>query len=130
MKTILPRYSGTVYSSKDQKTLSKTQLEDTMLDKYPMPPHWKATDPAARLGRIRGLLFNGLCMASFGHPGLEPIWASIKLQQAGDDTLRDLSISTTCERLNNMIIVVSRPLSVGIKCPFTLIHAWCRQAYF
>ncbi|KAJ8092869.1 hypothetical protein PM082_023502 [Marasmius tenuissimus] len=99
---------------------SKYNREQEVLERYPIPDHWKASEPDALFGLPRRALFNVLCLASFGHAGLEPIWASIKLEEEGDGTLRDLGIRTTCERLNNLIVVGSLLLassSVFITTP-------------
>ncbi|KAL0059387.1 hypothetical protein AAF712_013865 [Marasmius tenuissimus] len=92
-------------------TLSKCQLERAVLESNDphlrIPSHWKANQSPTLLGTFRRSLFNLLCIASFGHAGLEPVWASIKSAEQGDDRLRDLSIQTTCDRLNYMIIVAT-----------------------
>ncbi|KAK1231146.1 hypothetical protein PQX77_005752 [Marasmius sp. AFHP31] len=86
---------------------SKYIREQEVLERCPMPEHWKASEPGSLFGILRRTLFNVICLASFGHAGLEPIWASIKLEEEGDGSLRDLGIRTTCERLNNLIVVGS-----------------------
>lgn len=57
-------------------------------------------------GRLRRVVFNALCLTSFGHAGLEPVWASIRLEEEGDDIAWAEGIRQTVERLNNMLIVV------------------------
>jgi hypothetical protein len=47
-----------------------------------------------------------LCITSFGHPGLEPVWAAIKLEEEGDESVWENGIKQTCDRLNNMLVVV------------------------
>ncbi|KAJ6518504.1 hypothetical protein DFH09DRAFT_864230, partial [Mycena vulgaris] len=45
--------------------------------------------------------------ACYGHAGLTPVWASIKLDQQGDESVWVEGIRQMCERLNNMLIMAS-----------------------
>ncbi|KAK1231141.1 hypothetical protein PQX77_005747 [Marasmius sp. AFHP31] len=112
MRPFIQQRSATLFTRNpavpDPTQVPKHQLEQEVLEKHPLPPHWKADESNTLLGTFRRALFNLLCIASFGHTGLEPVWASIKCAEFyKDDTLRDLSIRTTCDRLNYMIVVAT-----------------------
>ncbi|KAF8184334.1 hypothetical protein K438DRAFT_1504653, partial [Mycena galopus ATCC 62051] len=51
--------------------------------------------------------------ASYGHAGLEPVWASIKLNEAGDDSVWVEGTRQICKRLNNMLVVGSLLLATS-----------------
>jgi hypothetical protein len=52
------------------------------------------------------MVFSLLCLASFGLDSLDPIWAAIKLEEEGDESVFYNGIDQTCDRLNNMLVVV------------------------
>ncbi|KAJ7120247.1 hypothetical protein C8R44DRAFT_737074 [Mycena epipterygia] len=81
--------------------------EDKILKKNPLPPHWRAPCQSQPFGTLRWTFFNLLCIASLGHTGLERLWAAMKLEEDGDDSVWDEGMRQTCDRLNNMIIVAS-----------------------
>jgi hypothetical protein len=88
----------------DRRTLS--EKECYILKKFPMEPHWKTPHPPGPFGWVPEAVFNALCLACYGHPGLLPVWASIKLDQDGDESVWVEGIRQMCERLNNMLVVV------------------------
>lgn len=84
----------------------KTKLKklEEVLNRYPPPAHWK---PSRRSGQA---IFNLLCITSFGHAGLDPIWAAMKLEEEGDESAWVEGVRQGVDRMNNMLIVV-RPHS-------------------
>ncbi|KAJ7799909.1 hypothetical protein B0H14DRAFT_2901663 [Mycena olivaceomarginata] len=71
----------------ERKTL--VQKEQDVLTRLPLPPHWRrpAVNGPLSLGALQRTIFNILCVASFGHVGLSPVWASIRLYHEGDDSV-------------------------------------------
>ncbi|KAJ7323525.1 hypothetical protein DFH08DRAFT_887366 [Mycena albidolilacea] len=63
---------------------------------------WTAGPPGGALQRT---IFNILCVASFGHVGLSPVWASIRLYHKGDDSVWVEETRQLCDRLNNFLLV-------------------------
>jgi hypothetical protein len=102
------------------KATSKNQKRKAKLDADPIPPHWHPPNPVGKFGRLWWTLFNILCVTSFGHAGLQPVWASMKLEQEGDDSVWDYGVRQTCDRLNNMLLVVR--LNNLEKVSIHLIH--------
>ncbi|KAJ7861967.1 hypothetical protein B0H14DRAFT_2741004 [Mycena olivaceomarginata] len=71
----------------ERKTL--VQNEQDVLTRLPLPPHWRrpAVNGPLSLGALQRTIFNILCVTSFGHVGLSPVWASICLYHEGDDSV-------------------------------------------
>jgi hypothetical protein len=62
----------------------------------------------ARFGCIvHGLVFQLLCLTSYGQQNMDNFWASIILDEIGDDSAWRDTMKNLCERLNNMNVVVS-----------------------
>ncbi|KAJ7148416.1 hypothetical protein C8R43DRAFT_1008932 [Mycena crocata] len=89
---------------------SKIQKQEEILGRLPPPPHWRAP---RRSERLRQIVFNVLCMTSFGHAGLDPIWEAIRLEEEGDDSVWADGIRQTCDRLNNMLVMASLLLATS-----------------
>ncbi|KAJ7803921.1 hypothetical protein B0H14DRAFT_2886536 [Mycena olivaceomarginata] len=87
---------------------SKIQRQEEILERFPTPLHWRAPELSHPFGRLKRLIFNLLCITSFGHAGLNPVWAAIRLEEEGDES--------TCDRLNNMLLVAS--LLLGTSAVF------------
>lgn len=106
------------------------EKESDILVDCPLNPHWETPSPSGPFGRISEALFNALCLAAYGHAGLTPVWASIKLAQKGDESVWVEGIRQMCDRLNNMLVVVRLHLTfhnyVG-RYPSTLRRACCLQ---
>jgi hypothetical protein len=81
-------------------------------EEYGSPSHWKPPRTNQSFGIIRWLIFTLLCIMSFGHANLDPIWAAIILTQLGDETAWDDGIKNTRDRLNNVNLVVSACVSI------------------
>ncbi|KAJ7575237.1 hypothetical protein C8J56DRAFT_1007769 [Mycena floridula] len=58
-------------------------------------------------------VFNLLCITSFGHAGLDPIWVAIRLEDEGNESIWADGIRQTVERMNNMLFVVSLLLATS-----------------
>lgn len=97
------------------RRMSKIQRQEAILKKRPAPAHWRAARPSEPFGRLRRTVFNILCITSFGHAGLEPVWAAIKLEEEGDESVWAEGIRQTTERLNNMLVVVRLYSSCGTR---------------
>ncbi|KAJ7840062.1 hypothetical protein B0H14DRAFT_2785879, partial [Mycena olivaceomarginata] len=63
--------------------------------------------PFHLIGEGRPTIFNILSVASFGHVGLSPVWASIRLYHEGDDSVWVEGTRQLCDRLNNFLLVGS-----------------------
>ncbi|KAJ7917655.1 hypothetical protein B0H13DRAFT_1608154, partial [Mycena leptocephala] len=92
---------------------SKIQRQAEILHRCPPPLHWKAPQLSQPFGRLRQIVFNLLCITSFGHAGLDPIWASIRLEEEGDEDVWQDGIDQMCDRLNNMLVVASLLLATS-----------------
>ncbi|KAJ6578310.1 hypothetical protein B0H19DRAFT_931632 [Mycena capillaripes] len=92
---------------------SKIQRQEAILVQSPAPFHWKALKLSQPFGRLKRIIFNLLCITSFGHAGLEPIWAAIRLEEEGDDSIWSEGINQTCDWLNNMLLVASLLLATS-----------------
>ncbi|KAL0566244.1 hypothetical protein V5O48_015776 [Marasmius crinis-equi] len=64
-----------------------------------------APELSGPFGLMRWLVFNSLCVTAIGHPGLEPMWAAIKLEEAGDKKGWDEFTRRYTERTNRMMVV-------------------------
>ncbi|KAJ7115312.1 hypothetical protein C8R44DRAFT_222918 [Mycena epipterygia] len=91
------------------------QKESYIFKKFPPgpPAHWKAPCPSGPFSWIEWTLFKGLCVAGHGRVELTPLWASIKLEQVGDESVWVQGIRGMCDRLNNMLIVASLLLATS-----------------
>ncbi|KAJ6451585.1 hypothetical protein C8R45DRAFT_848304 [Mycena sanguinolenta] len=104
---------GAPLSASDPRPKSKIQKQEAILRSRPAPLHWKAPKVSEPFGRPRRIVFNLLCITAFGHAGLEPIWAAIRLEEEGDDSVWSDGINQTCDRLNNMLLVASLLLATA-----------------
>ncbi|KAJ7645851.1 hypothetical protein B0H17DRAFT_1163825 [Mycena rosella] len=95
------------------KHRSKIQKQREILSRHPPPPHWRASPLSEPFGRLRRNLFNMLCITSFGHAGLDPIWAAIRLEEEGDESVWLDGIRQICDRLKNLVVVASLLLSTA-----------------
>ncbi|KAJ7660340.1 hypothetical protein DFH06DRAFT_1269086 [Mycena polygramma] len=96
--------------------MSKFQKQAEILHRYPPPTHWRAPNPSGPCGPLKRVVFNALCITSYGHAGLHPIWAGIRLEEEGDESAWSDMINQTCDRLNNMLLVAS--LMLGTSAVF------------
>ncbi|KAJ7924060.1 hypothetical protein B0H13DRAFT_2230097 [Mycena leptocephala] len=92
---------------------SKIQRQEEILGRCRPPDHWRAPNPSPPFGRLRRIVFDLLCIISFGHAGLEPIWAAIKLEEEGDESVWSSGIDQICDRLNNILLVGSLLLATS-----------------
>jgi hypothetical protein len=98
--------ASTVVLGGELRPRSKIQRQEEILSRLPPPRHWKPPILSEPFGRLQRIAFNLLCVTSFGHAGLDPIWAAIRLEEEGDESVWADGISQTCDRLNNMLVVV------------------------
>ncbi|KAJ7441401.1 hypothetical protein B0H11DRAFT_2096346 [Mycena galericulata] len=108
----MPMSSVTIVLSREKmehRTLG--QKEEDILTRYPLPSHWRR--PSVGASALQRTIFSVLCMASFGHAGLAPVWASIKLEEEGDDSVWVEETRQHCDRLNNLLIVGSLLLATS-----------------
>ncbi|KAL1735469.1 hypothetical protein EV714DRAFT_233374 [Schizophyllum commune] len=85
---------------------ARVQQQADILDAFPPPDHWCAPKGSGILARLRRALFNLLCITAYGHAGLEPVWAAVRLEEeAGDGSFWEASIRQICDHLNNMLLV-------------------------
>ncbi|KAJ7145581.1 hypothetical protein C8R44DRAFT_599115 [Mycena epipterygia] len=92
---------------------SKIQKQEELLSRCQPPSHWRAPRLSQPFGRLRRIVFNMLCVTSFGHAGLDPIWAAIRLEEEGEESVWFDGINQTCDRLNNMLVVASLLLATS-----------------
>ncbi|KAJ7019348.1 hypothetical protein C8F04DRAFT_1015368 [Mycena alexandri] len=92
---------------------TKIQREEEILGRHCLPQHWRAPNLSSPFGRLRRIVFDLLCIISFGHSGLEPIWAAIKLEEEGDESVWSGGIDQICDRLNNILLVGSLLLATA-----------------
>lgn len=83
--------------------------QEEMLKKIPLLSHWEMPDQSDSFGRIRGIVFNVLCITSFGEADLERVWTCIKLHDDGDESVWNDGIRKMIDRWNNILVVVRRP---------------------
>ncbi|KAJ7846685.1 hypothetical protein B0H14DRAFT_2771269 [Mycena olivaceomarginata] len=95
---------------------SKIQRQEEILERFPTPLHWRAPELSHPFSRLKRLIFNLLCITSFGHAGLNPVWAAIRLEEEGDESVWSDGINPTCDRLNNMLLVAN--LLLGTSAVF------------
>ncbi|KAF7344067.1 hypothetical protein MVEN_01696300 [Mycena venus] len=93
--------------SDSHPNLSTIQKEEEILRRFPPPLHWHKPQPSKPFGRLRQMVFSFLCLASLGLDSLDPIWAAIRLEEEGDESVWYTGIDHTCDRLNNMLVVAS-----------------------
>jgi hypothetical protein len=101
--TLMPPVPTSV-DGMERKTL--VQKEQDVLTRLPLPPHWRRPAVNGPLGALQRTIFNILSIASFGHVGLSPVWASIRLYHEGDDSVWVEGTRQLCDRLNNFLLVV------------------------
>ncbi|KAJ6532533.1 hypothetical protein B0H19DRAFT_965734 [Mycena capillaripes] len=87
------------------------QKEEDILTRYPLPSHWRR--PSVGASALQRTIFSVLCMASFGHVELAPVWASIKLEEEGDESVWVEETRQHCDRLNNLLVVGSLLLATS-----------------
>ncbi|KAJ6479455.1 hypothetical protein C8R47DRAFT_606856 [Mycena vitilis] len=98
------------------RPMSKIQKQAEILRRYPPPVHWRAPKLSEPFGRLKRIVFNALCLTAYGHAGLDPIWAGIRLEEEGDESVWSDIVNQTCDRLNNMLLVAS--LLLGTSAVF------------
>ncbi|KAF9261758.1 hypothetical protein L218DRAFT_1001539 [Marasmius fiardii PR-910] len=76
-----------------------------VLNRHPVPHHMKAPTVSKPFGRIKMVIFNVLCIISYGHAGLDPVWASIMLEEEGDESAWVHDLEKTYQRLANLNLV-------------------------
>ncbi|KAG8985094.1 hypothetical protein FRB93_006103 [Tulasnella sp. JGI-2019a] len=89
------------------------QKQEDLLKRHPPPEHWRAPLESEPFGKLRRAIFNLLCITSHGHAGLDPLWANIRLEEEGDESVWVDGIRQTCDRLNNMVVVGSLLLATA-----------------
>lgn len=88
----------------EAKTLGQKERE--ILRRIPLAYHWRTPIVSGPVGRLQWIIFNILCLTAHGHAGLGPVWAAIKFEDEGDESLWVEMIRQMCDRLNNMLVVV------------------------
>ncbi|KAJ7080678.1 hypothetical protein C8R44DRAFT_754234 [Mycena epipterygia] len=100
-------------SRDDVKHKTLRDKEEEILARIPPAHHWRTPSRSGPLGRLRWAIFNILCIVSYGHPGLDSVWAAIRLEDEGDDSVWAVGIRQMCERMNNMLVVASLLLATS-----------------
>ncbi|KIK69333.1 hypothetical protein GYMLUDRAFT_644792 [Collybiopsis luxurians FD-317 M1] len=91
----LPTYDEALLGIK-----TKLARQRAVLQRHGMPQHWKP--PSSKIGRI---IFNALSLMALGHPGMEPTWTAIKLEEEGDESVWAERIQQLVGRLSSMNVV-------------------------
>ena len=89
-----------------QRPKSKIQRREEILRKWPMPEHCKTPCLSNIYTVWSWLTFVTLTANAVGYYGLEPIWAAIKLDEEGDDSLWADVVAMINQRLNTVMVVV------------------------
>ena len=76
------------------------------VEKHPVPTYLEP--PCSAVGRI---VFNSMCLVSFGYAGMAPIWAAIMLEEEGDESAWMDAMQQMIDRFTNMNVVVCVHLS-------------------
>ncbi|KAJ7472631.1 hypothetical protein FB451DRAFT_1398831 [Mycena latifolia] len=92
---------------------TRTRKEHEILSRYPLADHWRTPSRSGPFGGLRWAVFNVLCMASYGHAGMDRVWASIKLEEEGDESLWVEGLGQMCDRLNTILLVGSLLLATS-----------------
>ncbi|KAJ7122088.1 hypothetical protein C8R44DRAFT_876404 [Mycena epipterygia] len=83
--------------SRGRVKLRKLSLkEEALLTRNPLPRYWRTPSRSKPFGKLRWTAFNFLCIASLGHSGLERLWAAMKLEEEGDDSVWADGMRQTC----------------------------------
>ncbi|KAJ7113206.1 hypothetical protein C8R44DRAFT_797350 [Mycena epipterygia] len=101
-------------SEPEAKTLGQKERE--ILRRTPLAYHWRTPIVSGAVSRLQWIVFNILCLTAHGHAGLGPVWAAIKVEDEGDESLWVEMIRQMCDRLNNMLVVAS--LLLGTSAVF------------
>ena len=80
-----------------------------ILDKHPLPAHWQPPHPSLPLSRLRRAFFKVLCICAYGQTSLESVWASIKLEEEGDDSLWSEGQRAGTEQQSTLLVLVRPP---------------------
>ncbi|KIK69331.1 hypothetical protein GYMLUDRAFT_153325 [Collybiopsis luxurians FD-317 M1] len=96
----LSDFTPPVYDETLLSIRTKTARQQEALRRHGMPDHWSA--PRDNIGK---LVFNTLCLMSFGHAGLEPLWGAIILEEEGDESVWAEQTRQTIDRLTNINVV-------------------------
>lgn len=114
----------------ETRPMTKIEKQEAILNKFPPPEHWCAPQTSESFGKLHWAIFNVLCITSFGHPGLEPVWAAIRLEENGDGSVWEDAIQQTCDRLNNMLLVVRpHPCPLTALTPTDVLTGWVASRY-
>ena len=84
----------------------KSQKIQEMLEKYPLPRHWKPPSTNGSPGGLRYTLFIFLCLCAYGQPSLDSVWCAIKLEEEGDASAWQEGQRRTYNQLTNILVVV------------------------
>ncbi|KAF9459170.1 hypothetical protein BDZ94DRAFT_1268952 [Collybia nuda] len=87
------------------KPVTSIAKQQQILEKLPPPSHWKAPHPSEPLGRVQQIIFNLLCLTSFGDSSLDSVWAAMCLEEAGDESLWVEGTRRMYGRLSNLLVV-------------------------
>lgn len=95
----------------DFSVMSDKEKKMTILQKYPLPDHWKKPERRGVLSRVHRVFFSILCLCAYGRTEMDFVWAAIKLAEDGDETVWLDGRKRTSEQQNNILVLVSILLS-------------------
>jgi hypothetical protein len=87
--------------------LSDREKKLAIIQKYPLPDHWKAPAPHGILGRLHHMFFATMCLCAHGRLDMDFVWASIMLAEDGDENAWLEGRKKTTEQQNNILVLVS-----------------------
>jgi hypothetical protein len=89
---------------------TKTRRLYEMLKAKSLPDGWDTPEDHLPLLFLRQYIWKLLCITAWGHPSLAHVWATLLLEERGDESLWDDGTQKMCDRLNNVVITVSSQL--------------------
>ncbi|KAF5311932.1 hypothetical protein D9619_002311 [Psilocybe cf. subviscida] len=97
----------------DFSELSDRDKKRSILQKYPLPEHWRAPEPRGILGRLHRIIFSTLCLCAYGRTEMDFVWAAIKLAEDGDETVWLDGRKRTSEQQNNILVLAGLLLATS-----------------
>lgn len=89
--------------------LSDREKKIGILEKYPLPDHWRAPKCQGVLGRLHRIIFAIFCLCAYGRTEMDFVWAAIKLAEDGDESIWLDGRKKTSEQQNNILVLVRNP---------------------
>ncbi|KAF7340254.1 hypothetical protein MVEN_01944100 [Mycena venus] len=97
----------------EDTNMSLSKKVEEILRRHPTAVHFRMPSREGLFGWLRWTAFTLTCFVAYGHPDIEVLWAALRLEEEGDESVWKDFIRIISDRLNNVLVVSSLLLATA-----------------